>query len=104
MESHKGYTQTERIDLNNSNFMAISEVGGWMNYSAENMLLLRISDSEIRAYSNKCPHQGTNNQWSYNNSMFNCGNHNRSFSDDCSSTAMTCYSTSIDGNTLTVTR
>ena len=30
--------------------------------------------------------------------------HNRSFSDDCSSTAMTCYSTSIDGNTLTVTR
>ena len=71
-----------------------------MNYSAENMLLLRISDSEIRAYSNKCPHQGANNQWSYNNSMFNCGNHNRSFSDDCSSTAMTCYSTSIDGNKM----
>ena len=92
------------IDLNDSSFSAISEIGGWMNYSAEDMLLLRISDSEIRAYSNKCPHQGANNQWSYNNSMFNCGNHNRSFSDDCSSTSMTCYSTTIDGNTLVVTR
>ena len=102
--SSQNQQATVSIDLNNSNFMAISEVGGWMNYSAENMLLLRISDSEISAYSNKCPHQGANNQWSYNNSMFNCGNHNRSFSDDCSSTAMTCYSTSIDGNTLTVTR
>lgn len=95
---------TVSIDLNDSSFAAISDLGGWMNYSAEDMLLLRISDSEIRAYSNKCPHAGANNQWSYNNSMFNCGNHNRSFSDDCSSTSMTCYSTTIEDNTLIVTR
>ena len=79
------------IDLSNSN---------------EDMLLLRISDDEIRAFSNVCPHAGANNQWSYSGSKFNCGNHNRSFNDDCSGSGLklTCYSTKIDGNTLTVTR
>lgn len=92
------------IDLSNSNFSGLSEVGGWMNYTAENMLLLRISDSEIKAYSNVCPHQGANNQWSHSGSQFTCSNHNRSFSDDCSSSGLTCYSTTIEGNTLTVSR
>ena len=101
--SYQNQQRSVSIDLNDSSFSAISETGGWMNYSAEGMLLLRISESEIRAYSNSCPHQGTNNQWSYNNSVFTCGRHNNSFSDDCSNTTMTCYSSSIDGNTLTVT-
>lgn len=94
------------IDLTKSEFSEISGVGGWMNYSGENMLLLRISDSEIRAFSNVCPHAGANNQWSHNNSKFTCGNHNRSFDDDCSGSSpkLTCYATTIEGNTLTVTR
>tara|TARA_B100000900_G_scaffold126430_1_gene106727 strand:- start:229 stop:687 length:459 start_codon:yes stop_codon:yes gene_type:complete len=101
--SYQNQQRSVSIDLNDSSFSAISEIGGWMNYRAEGMLLLRISESEIRAYSNSCPHQGANNQWSYNNSVFTCGRHNNSFSDDCSNTTMTCYSSSIDGNTLTVT-
>lgn len=93
------------IDLTDSDFSEISDVGGWMNYSGENMLLLRISDSEIRAFSNVCPHAGANNQWSHNDSKFTCGNHGRSFNDDCSGTMkLTCYNTTIEGNTLTVTR
>lgn len=94
------------IDLSNSNFYDLSDVGGWMNFTNEDMLLLRISDDEIRAFSNVCPHAGANNQWSYSGSKFNCGNHNRSFNDDCSGSGLklTCYSTKIDGNTLTVTR
>jgi cytochrome b6-f complex iron-sulfur subunit len=94
------------IDLGNSNFSDLSEVGGWMNYTAEGMLLLRISDNEIRAFSNVCPHAGANNQWSHSGSKFTCSNHNRSFNDDCSGSGqkLTCYSTMIDGNTLTVSR
>jgi|TARA_B100001093_G_scaffold149658_1_gene142385 nitrite reductase/ring-hydroxylating ferredoxin subunit len=107
--SNSGEDQEEKsitIDLTKSNFSKISDVGGWMNYSAENMLLLRISDSEIRAFSNVCPHAGANNQWSHKDSKFTCGNHNRSFNDDCSGTSLklTCYTTMIEGNTLTVTR
>ena len=90
------------IDLSNSSFSKLTEIGGWMNYSSKNMLLLRISDSEIRAFTNVCPHQGSNNQWSHSDSKFICANHGRSFNDDCSS-ALTCFDTSIDDNILTVT-
>lgn len=107
--SNSGEDQEEKsitIDLTKSDFSKISDVGGWMNYSGENMLLLRISDSEIRAFSNVCPHAGANNQWSHKDSKFTCGNHNRSFNDDCSGTSLklTCYTTMIEGNNLTVTR
>tara|TARA_A100001011_G_scaffold397313_1_gene497907 strand:+ start:591 stop:1043 length:453 start_codon:yes stop_codon:yes gene_type:complete len=90
------------IDLSNSSFSNLTEIGGWMNYSSKNMLLLRISDTEIRAFTNVCPHQGSNNQWSHSDSKFICANHGRSFNDDCSS-ALTCFDTSIDDNILTVT-
>jgi len=93
---------TVTIDLNNSSFSNLTEIGGWMNYSSKNMLLLRISDNEIRAFTNVCPHQGSNNRWSHSNSTFICNNHGRSFNDDCSS-ALTCFDTSIDDNILTVT-
>ncbi len=94
------------IDLSSSGFSNLTEVGGWMNYTSQNMLLLRISTTEIRAFSNVCPHAGANNQWSHKDSKFTCSNHNRSFNDDCSGSGLklTCYSTSIKGNTLTVTR
>jgi len=92
---------TVNIDLTSSSFSDLTEIGGWMNYSSKNMLLLRISDSEIRAFTNVCPHQGSNNQWSHSDSKFVCSNHGRSFSDDCSS-ALTCFDTSIEENILTV--
>ena len=94
------------IDLSSSDFSDVSEIGGWMNYTGGKMLLLRISETEIRAFSNVCPHAGANNQWSHANSKFVCGNHNRSFNDDCSGSGlqMTCYTTAIEGDTLTVTR
>ena len=90
------------IDLSSSDFSDLTEIGGWMNYSSKNMLLLRISDTEIRAFTNVCPHQGSNNQWSHSDSKFVCANHGRSFSDDCSS-SLSCFDTSIDTNILTVT-
>ena len=91
------------IDLENSIFSSLNNVGGWINYSTENMLLLRITSTEIRAFSNVCPHQGSQNSWSYNNSKFRCASHGRSFEDSCSG-GLTCYTATLQGSTLTVTR
>ena len=91
------------INLEDSNFSSLNNVGGWINYSAENMLLLRITSTEIRAFSNVCPHQGSQNRWSYSNSKFSCAQHNRSFEDSCSG-GLTCYTATLQGSTLTVTR
>ena len=91
------------INLENSMFSDLNNVGGWINYISENMLLLRISSTEIRAFSNVCPHQGSQNRWSYSNSKFSCAQHNRSFEDSCSG-GLTCYTATLQGSTLTVTR
>ena len=90
-----------KIDLNNSQFSNLTEEGGWMNYTEQGLLLLRVSANEIRAFSNTCPHQGAKNSWSYNNSRFRCARHGRSFGDTCSGGLM-CYTTSIEGNILSI--
>jgi hypothetical protein len=98
---------TYTIDLTNSNFSNISTVGGWMNGKEIGIpaLFLRISSTEIQAYTNVCPHQG-HTDWTYNNNKFKCSrtgaNHGREYDDNCSS-ALTCYNPSLDGNTLTLT-
>ena len=90
-----------KIDLNNSQFSNLTEEGGWMNYTEQGLLLLRVSTNEIRAFSNTCPHQGAKNSWSYNNSRFRCARHGRSFGDTCSGGLM-CYTTSIEGKILSI--
>ena len=91
------------INLEDSMFSNLNNIGGWINYTTENMLLLRITSTEIRVFSNVCPHQGTQNKWSYSNSRFSCAQHNRSFEDSCSG-GLSCYTESLQGSTLTVTR
>ena len=93
---------TVSIDLSSSDFSDLSDIGGWVNYLDEDLLLLRISETEIRAFSNVCPHQGTQNKWSHGNGKFSCSQHGKSFDDTCSS-SLTCYTASIAGETLTVT-
>ena len=94
------------IDLNSSNFSALATVGGWMNgYSIGlSMLFLRISSNHIQAYTNVCPHQGTQNQWSLQSgNIFRCANHNYTFDSTCeTSSSLPCYSTNIDGDNLIV--
>ena len=53
------------IDLSSSTFSSLNSVGGWMNYLSENLLLIRISNTEIRAFDNACPHQGNRDGWSF---------------------------------------
>ena len=94
------------IDLTHSNFSSLSSIGGWMNgYSIGlSMLFLRISSDHIQAYTNVCPHQGTQNQWSLQTgNIFRCANHNYSFDSTCeTSNSLPCFSTNIDGNNLIV--
>ncbi len=89
------------IDLNESEFSNLREVGGWFNYTAKNLLLVRVSESIIRAFDNSCPHQGSRNSWSYSNNTFRCSTHGNEFSDSCNS-ALRCYNSSLSGNILTV--
>ena len=65
-------TQTEPlvIDISNDNFKDLKEVGGWLNYTEKNILLVRISEAEIRVFDNMCPHQGNRDRWSYDGSSF----------------------------------
>ena len=94
------------IDLTHPNFSNLSSVGGWMNgYSIGlSMLFLRISSTHIQAYTNVCPHQGTQNQWSLQSGdIFRCANHNYSFdSTRETSSSLPCYSTNIEGDDLIV--
>lgn len=107
--TNSGYTKsgnTYTIDLTDSNFSQLSSTGGWMNGKSIGIpaLLLRISSTEIQAYTNICPHQG-HTDWTYNNNKFKCSrtgaNHGKEYDDNCSS-ALTCYNPSLDGNTLTL--
>ena len=89
------------IDISSSAFSSLTRVGGWMNYTAQNMLLVRISETVIRAFNNSCPHQGNRDGWSYDGSEFNCSYHNNSYSDSCDG-MLQCYTTKLEGNILTV--
>ena len=89
------------IDISDNDFESIKAVGGWLNYTSKNILLIRISESEVRVFDNRCPHQGNRDKWSYDGSTFECGYHNNTFSDSCSG-SLVCYDSSLEGNTLTI--
>ena len=103
-----GYTSSGSvftIDLNHPNFSNLSSEGGWMNgYSIGlSMLFLRISSDHIQAYTNVCPHQGTQNQWQLIGSNFRCNSHNNTYDSSCeTSNSLPCFSTNIDGDNLIV--
>ena len=101
---------TVSITLSNSNFVKLQN-DGWMNFTAQNMLLLKIDASTYRAFTNACPHQGVRTQWSYNTSAdkFVCGQHNNSYPTDCTTSGtaggpLNCYTTSIKDGVLSVTK
>ena len=101
------------IDLTNSNFSSLSSPGDFINLTSVGVLLLKISNTEFRAFDNCCPHSGTKNDWSYSNQEFTCGSHGNKFGIDgnnivnCSSAAtsgdLKNYSTSLAGDSLTIT-
>ena len=101
---------TVSITLNNSNFAKLQD-DGWMNFTAQNMLLLKIDASTYRAFTNSCPHQGVRDKWSYNTSSdkFVCNQHGNSYPSDCETSGsaggtLNCYTTSLKDGILSVTK
>jgi len=92
------------IDLTSSYYGELATVGGWVNAKSAGIpvLLLRISDSKINAYTNVCPHEGVDDRWSLVGNSFTCAQHENSYATDCNS-ALTCYTTSQSGDILTIT-
>ena len=108
-----GYTvsgNTVSIDLDDPSF-SVLQSRGWMNFTQQNMLLLKLSDTSYRAFTNSCPHAGSRNAWSYNNNQerFVCSSHSNSYPSDCTTPGTTddvleCYETNLMGSTLSVTK
>lgn len=101
------------VDLSNDNFKDLETVGGNVNILNAGVLLLRVSDSQILAFDNCCPHNGAKDSWTYNNDdTFTCGVHGNTFNTDqgqevsCGSNNTTgklvSYTTSITDQTLTI--
>ena len=106
----QGYTVSGNsiaINLDHSMFSSLQS-SGWMNFSAQNMLLLKIDSSNYRAFTNACPHQGVRTRWSYSNNKFTCSQHGNSYASDCQTAGtggkLDCYTSSLNGSTLTVTK
>ena len=89
------------INLSNSNFSDLTKVGGWKNYTQEDLLLVRISENEIRAFDNRCPHQGNRDRWEFDGSSFTCQYHFNSYSTSCSG-SLICYPTTFEDDILTI--
>ncbi len=89
------------LDISGSAFSNLKEVGGWMNYRAQNLLLVRVSETVIRAFNNACPHQGNRDGWSFDGTQFTCSYHNNSYSNSCDG-MLQCYNTKLEGNKLTI--
>jgi len=101
------------LDLTNSTFNNLNNPGDFVNLTSVGMLVLKISDTQFRAFDNCCPHNGSKDSWSYSNEQFICASHGNSFSidgndvKDCNSGAtsggLKRYNATLSGDTLTVT-
>jgi len=104
---------TVTLDLTNSTFSNLNNPGDFVNLTSVGMLVLKISDTQFRAFDNCCPHNGSKDSWSYSNEQFKCASHGNSFSidgndvKDCNSGAtsggLKRYNATLSGDTLTVT-
>jgi len=101
------------LDLSNATFNGLNNPGDFINLTTNELLVLKIGSNEFRAFDNCCPHNGARNKWGFENDKFTCGEHGNSFSIDgndikaCNSGStsggLTRYTTSLNGQTLTIT-
>ena len=104
---------TITLDLSNATFNGLNNPGDFINLTTNELLVLKIGSNEFRAFDNCCPHNGARNKWGFGNDKFTCGEHGNSFSIDgnnikaCNSGStsggLTRYTTSLNGQTLTIT-
>ena len=110
----QGYTvsgTTVTIDLNHAMFSTLHS-NNWINFTAQNMLILKINSTSYRAFSNTCPHAGSKNSWSYSNNKFSCSAHGGVFDADCNTSniaqngskngSLKCYTATVNDNSLVI--
>ena len=113
-----GYTKsgnTITIDLNHSSFSNLQSQS-WIQFTAEKLLILKLSSSSYKAFEGRCPHRNIHTAWSYNSStnQFKCGQHSNSYETDCSLPAaqpnseatngsLKCYTATVSGSNLVIT-
>jgi Rieske Fe-S protein len=115
-QSSNGITEsgnTVTLDLTNSTFNSITNPGDYINLTSVGILLLKVSNTNYRAFDNCCPHSGTKNAWSYSNEKFKCATHGNSYGIDgnnvvnCGSASnsgdLKVYSSSLSLNSETLT-
>lgn len=104
-----GYNLSDQvltIDLSHSSFEPL-KAKGWINFLEQNVLILK-SDESYSAFTNRCPHEGTRDRWSYSssNNNFVCNNHNKSYKTDCktagSGGVLSCYRTELSNGKLKI--
>ena len=102
------------IDLSNGNFTSLESIGGNINVISVGLLLLRTGESQVLAFDNCCPHQGSRQSWSFSDNKWTCSSHGNSYGIDgqdvvsCDSNSrsggLKSYPTSIDGNVLIINK
>jgi cytochrome b6-f complex iron-sulfur subunit len=98
------------IDLTKSGGQPLASSGGWIVSSAAGIIALNIDGTVIRAFTNRCPHQGISNQWSYSNGNLVCGAHGSVFNSQGSVTNgpadadLAEYAVSRNGSIVTITK
>lgn len=106
-----GYTvsgNTLTIDLTHPDFSALN-TNGWINFSAQKVLILKKSSTEYQAFSNRCPHEGVRNRWTYSESSksFVCKEHNNTYKTDCSTRGaggvLNCYPILLNNQKIKIT-
>ena len=102
--------------MNHSNFAKLNS-DGWKNLYQEQVLILKINSNSYKAFEGRCPHSGVSTAWSYDSSanQFRCGQHDSRYETDCSTPAVNpssdnrsgslkCFSISLNGTSLTITK
>ncbi|MDA0793857.1 MAG: Rieske 2Fe-2S domain-containing protein [Bacteroidetes bacterium] len=105
-ESYTLTGQVLTINLDHSDFEPLKS-RGWLNFTEQKVLILK-SNNTYQAYTNRCPHEGVRNRWSYSetDNKFLCSEHNRSYKADCESQGdggvLTYYKTELSNNELKI--
>ena len=85
------------ILLTHERYKELDTIAAFVNDMENGLLLLRKTEEHLLAFDNCCPHLGSRNQWTYNNSKFRCNNHGNSFGTAEGFTSY-CSSNSRSGN------
>ena len=97
-----------KLDLEDPKYTALQTVGGYVNLTSYNLIVIKTGNNEFAALSNICTHQGCKVSYNKNSNTLPCPCHGSVFSISGSvlhgpaSSPLRVYNTSLEGNILTI--